>query len=199
MRWVVEALKKEGRWPGRPLGNKGMSLVELVAAVAVLGLLVGITMPSFLTMMRRSQVDAATRHILSDVQRARSLAITTGWEYRVFGFNSDSPSPFANQYRLMARSAGSCCWPADTAAPSAPPLTPNQIAGPWVNMNNEYPGALINPGDIAGQGLFFVAFNARGVRIELDPSFNPLNIRSDSVGAVTRSLNVSLPGIVTIQ
>ena len=47
--------------------------------------------------------------------------------------------------------------------------------------------------------LFFVSFNARGVRIELDGSFNPLNVSSDSVGAVTNSLNVSLPGIVTIQ
>ncbi len=196
MRWVVEALKKEGRWPGRPLGNKGMSLVELVAAVAVLGLLVGITMPSFLTMMRRSQVDAATRHILSDVQRARSLAITTGWEYRVFGFNSDATSPFANQYRLMARSTAAVGWPPDTAAPFQ---NATQIAGQWVNLNNEYPGALINPGDTGGLARFWVAFNARGVRIELDNSFNPLNVSSDSVGAVTRSLNVSLPGIVTIQ
>ena len=195
MQWAVKALKTAGRWPRR-LGNKGVSLIELVAAVAVLGLLVGVAMPSFLTMMRRSQVDAATRHILSDAHRARSLAITTGWEYKFFGYNADAPNPFANQYRFLARSTAAVGWPAEAAAPFQ---SATQIAGPWVNLNNEYPGALINPGDTGGLARFWVAFNARGVRIERDDSFNPLNIRSDSVGAVTRSLNVSLPGIVTIQ
>ncbi len=195
MQWAVETLKMAGRWPRR-LGNKGVSLIELVAAVAVLALLVGVAMPSFLTMVRRSQVDAATRHILSDVHRARSLAITTGWEYKFFGYNSDAPSPFANQYRFLARSTAAVGWPADAAAPFQ---NATQIAGQWVNLNIEYPGALINPGDTGGQARFWVSFNARGVRTELDNSFNPLNIRSDSVGAVTRSLNVSLPGIVTIQ
>ena len=196
MQWAVKALKTAGRWPRR-LGNKGVSLIELVAAVAVLALLVGVAMPSFLTMMRRSQVNAATRHILSDVNRARSLAITTGWEYRILGFNVDAPSPFANQYRFLARANNTIDWTLfETVAPFQ---SPTQMAGPWVNLNNEYPGALINPGDTGGQARFWVAFNARGVRIERDVSFNPLNIRSDSVGAVTRSLNVSLPGIVTIQ
>ncbi len=151
-------------------------------------------MPSFLTLMNRSQVDAATRHILSDVRRARSLAITTGWEYKVLGFNSDAPSGFANQYRFLARRPGGP-WPADTAAPSQ---NATQIAGQWVNLNNEYPGARINPGDTAGTASFWVAFNARGVRIELDPSFNPMVVTDDG-GAVTNLLNVSLPGIVTIQ
>ncbi len=194
MRWHNTS-KTAAKWPRR-LGNKGFSLVELVAAIAVLGLLVGVTMPSFLTMMRRSQVDAATRHILSDVNRARSLAITTGWEYKFFGYNSDAPSPFANQYRFLARSTAAVGWPADAAAPFQ---NATQIAGQWVNLNNEYPGALMNPGDIGGQASFWVSFNARGVRIERDPSFDPLNVSSDSVGAVTNSLNVSLPGTVMIQ
>ncbi len=195
MRWHNTS-KTAAKWPRR-LGNKGFSLVELVAAVAVLGLLVGIATPSFLTMMRRSQVDAATRHILSDVNRARSLAITTGWEYRVFGYNSDAASPFANQYRFLARANSGIDWTLFEAA--APFQNATQIAGQWVNLNNEYPGALINPGDTGGQARFWVAFNARGVRIELDTSFNPLNVSSDSVGAVTNSLNVSLPGTVMIQ
>lgn len=194
MRWAVKALKTAGRWPCR-LGNKGVSLVELVAAVAVLALLAGVAMPTFLTMVRRSQVDAATRQILSDVNRARSVAITTGWEYKFFGYNANAPSPFANQYRFLARSTAAVGWPADTAAPFT---NATQIAGPWVNLNNEYPGALINPGDIGGQARFWVAFNARGVRIELDNSFNPMVV-TDGGGAVTNTLNVSLPGIVTIQ
>jgi len=195
MQWAVKALKTAGRWPRR-LGNKGVSLIELVAAVAVLALLVGVAMPRFQTMVRRSQVDAATRHILSDVNRARSLAITTGWEYKFFGYNSDAPSPFANQYRFLARNPAGGVWPADAAAPIQ---SPTQIAGQWVNLSNIYPGALINPGDTGGQARFWVTLNARGVRIDVDNSFDPMNVRSDSVGAVNRSLSVSLPGIVTIQ
>ena len=161
----------------------------------VLGLLVGVAMPSFQTMVRRSQVDAATRHILSDTNRARSLAITTGWEYKFFGYNADAPNPFANQYRFLARSTAAVGWPAEAAAPFQ---NATQIAGQWVNMNNEYPGARINPGDTGGQARFWVAFNARGVRIELDNSYNPMVVTDDG-GVVTNTLNVSLPGIVMIQ
>jgi len=192
MRRMGQALKTVGGWPRR-LGNEGVSLLELVAAVAVLALLVGLAAPNFLTMMSRSQVDAASRQLLSDVRRARSLAITQGWEYKVLGFNAEADSPFANQYRILARSPGQL-WPDETAAPFQ---NATQIAGPWINVNNEYPGARINPGDLDGTVQFWVAFNARGVRIESD-GFNPLFI-SDGSGSVQRAMAVSLPGVVTIQ
>ena len=193
MRCIVQALKTVGRWPQR-LGNEGVSLIELVAAVAVLAILVGVATPNFLTMMRRSQVDAASRQLLTDVRLARSLAIAQGWEYKIFGFNAGAASPFANQYRFLARANNTIDWTAFEVA--APFQNATQIAGPWFNMNNEYPGARINLGDVSPR--FWVAFNSRGVRIELDPSFNPLRIRDDG-GAVTRQLTVSLPGVVTVQ
>lgn len=193
MRGILQALKAIGRWPQR-LGNEGVSLIELVAAVAVLALLVGVAAPSFLTMMGRSQVDAASRQLLSDVRLARSMAIgQVGWEYKVLGFNANAPSPFANQYRILGRGPGQP-WPADTVAPF--PQNATQMAGPWVNMNAEYSGAMINPAD--GTSRFWVTFNARGVRIDIDNSFNPSLVITDG-GTMQRRVSVSLPGVVTIQ
>ncbi len=196
MEWTVEALKTDGRWPVRPLGNKGFSLIELMAAVAVVALLIGVAAPSFLTMIQGNQVDAGTRRLLADVHRARSQAITTGWEVKILGFNAGAGNGFANQYRLLARANNLTAWLPDLAAPTTPPLTPTQIAGQWVNMNNEYRGVSLNVGDPSPR--FWVTFNARGIRIDQDNSFQNMTI-SDGSGTVTRSMSVSLPGIVTIQ
>jgi Tfp pilus assembly protein FimT len=163
----------------------------MVVTVAILALLVGVAYPIFQSMAGRSTVDAASRQLLGDVRRARSLAITQGWEYKVFGFNVDAASPFANQYRLLARANNTIDWTAyETAAPFQ---DATRMAGPWVNVTNEYTGARMNPGDPTPR--FWIAFNARGIRIELD-NF-PLVITDG--GTVQRSVNVSLPGVVTIQ
>ncbi len=50
-----------------------------------------------------SQVDAAARQRMSDVRRARSLAIAPGWETTIFGFNADTaPLPQCPAQKCIA-------------------------------------------------------------------------------------------------
>lgn len=53
----------------------GFSLVEILAAIAVLGILASIATPRIATMSRGLQVDAAAQQLAGDLERARTEAI----------------------------------------------------------------------------------------------------------------------------
>ncbi|HBM15701.1 MAG TPA: hypothetical protein DD381_05065 [Lentisphaeria bacterium] len=55
---------------------KRFSLVELMAVVAIIGIIMAITLPAFLTMTKGQAVELATREIGSKLKAVRSYAIT---------------------------------------------------------------------------------------------------------------------------
>lgn len=173
--------------PGK---GKGYTVIELLIAAVIAAILVGAAIPSFLGIVQSSRLEAAALQIMSDVRAARSKAISSGWQYRIFGFNVGASSTYKNQYRFMARKPGQP-WPSDTVAPF---VSGTQMAGPWININTLYPGVKLNPQD--GTPRFWVAFDARGVRIETD-SFDPFQVVGQAGGA--KSLRVSTVGSVWIE
>jgi prepilin-type N-terminal cleavage/methylation domain-containing protein len=172
--------------------ERGYTLVEILVATVMLAIIAGIAIPSFLAFTQRSKLDAAVRQIVEDVREARSRASLRGWQYRIYGFNYGAASAYKNQYRLMGRSSSAVAWPAETANPFQ---TATQMAGVWTNMNTTYPGVRINPAD--GTLHFWVAFDARGVAIDVDDSFRPLQVTHQTGG--TMSVSVTTAGGVRIQ
>jgi hypothetical protein len=161
-------------------------------AISIATILAGALVPNILGLMRTYRRDGVVEQIVGDVRKARSKAIMTGWQYRVLGFNAGSSSTYKNQYRIMARSSSGVGWPADTVAPMQ---SSTQMAGGWVNISKLYPGVSLNPNDSTPH--FSVAFDSRGVRIELDTSFDPLVVVSQT-GSV-KSVRVSAVGSASIQ
>lgn len=53
----------------------GFSLVEILAAIAILGILASIATPQIATMARGIQVDSAAQQLAGDLERARTEAI----------------------------------------------------------------------------------------------------------------------------
>ena len=176
----------------RQVRRKGFTVIELLVAVAMAAILIAASMPFFLGTIQRSRFDGAVRQIVSDVREARSRAITTRWQYRIFGYNVGASSAFRNQYRFMARSSATAGWPADTAAPFQ---SATQMAGQWININTLYPGVRLNPQD--GTPRFWVAFDARGAAFEIDGSFDPLVVAGQT--GATKSLRVSVAGSIRVQ
>jgi prepilin-type N-terminal cleavage/methylation domain-containing protein len=172
--------------------GRGYTLVEVLIAVVMMAIIAGLTIPSFLGFMQRSRLDAAVGQIVEHVREARSRATMTGWQYKVLGFNYGGGNALKNQYRLMARSSPAVAWPGDTVAPFQ---SATQMAGVWVNFNNTYPGVRVNPQDTSPR--FWVAFDARGVAFDIDPSFQPLQVTYQTGG--TKTVTVTTAGSVRIQ
>jgi type IV fimbrial biogenesis protein FimT len=63
--------------------NKGFTLVELMVTLAVLGIMVGVAIPSVLAWMPAIYLKDTAFDLKGAMIRARSLAINEGWEYRV--------------------------------------------------------------------------------------------------------------------
>ena len=177
--------------PVRKKGNRGFSIIELMVVVGIALIMVTVAVPAVTTMMRSYRRDGAVQHLVGDLRRARTEAIMTGWQFRIFGYNTVSTSPYKNQYRIMGRSSTAAGWPDDTAAPFQ---SSTQVARDWVNIPRIYQGITLNPGDATSD--FYVAFDSRGVRIELD-SFAPLVV-SGQTGS-TKSVTVSTVGSARIN
>jgi prepilin-type N-terminal cleavage/methylation domain-containing protein len=73
----------------------GLSLTEVLIALALLGLLGAIGAPYLLASLPHYRVKAATRHVLGDLRLARTLAAERGFDALV-AFHCDGP----NTYRL---------------------------------------------------------------------------------------------------
>ena len=171
--------------------EKGFSLVESMLVIGIAAILMGVLVPNLTGFIKNSRRNGAAEQIAGDARKARARAITTGWQYRVYGFNAGASSAYRNMYRIIGRSSSGVAWPADSAAPA---VTATLNIGPWVNMAKLYPGVSLNPSD--GTDHFWVGFDSRGVRFEIDPSFDPLYVTNQ--GQVS-SMTVSAVGSVDIQ
>jgi prepilin-type N-terminal cleavage/methylation domain-containing protein len=166
--------------------SRGFSVIELLLVMGIVLILVSVSVPSLGTMMRTYRQGAAMQQIIGDLRKARSEAIRTGWQYRIFGFNAAASSEYRNQYRLMGRQSSAIAWPADTVDAFT---SGTQLAGAWVDIDSLYPGIRFNPDDATAD--FSVVFDARGVRLSFD-SFDPLIV--DMSSGTSKSVIVSTVG-----
>jgi prepilin-type N-terminal cleavage/methylation domain-containing protein len=91
---------------------KGLSLVELLMALAILAVLAGIGTPYLLSSLPALRVNAAVRQLLGDLRLARALSVERGLDVLVcfpaaepnrYRLAFDSyPAPPANDHRLTA-------------------------------------------------------------------------------------------------
>ncbi len=180
----------------RQVGRKGYTLIEIAVVVGIIIVMAMVGLPFFTAMMQNSRLDGATRQLADDVREARSKATLSGWQYRILGGNAGGSSSYTNQYRLMGRSSTAIAWPVDTSPyfnfPTPSPGA-TQMAGPWINFNQLYPGINLNPSN--SNTSFYVSFSSQGVTFE-SMSF-PIQIFNQSGGS--RQVSVTSAGSVRIQ
>ncbi len=80
--------------------SSGFSLAELLVVVAIMGLLVGVSVPAFMNFLRAFRLKSSGRQVVGDMQLARQRAITRSRDYYVF-FETDLNSHTINRYRIV--------------------------------------------------------------------------------------------------
>jgi type IV fimbrial biogenesis protein FimT len=170
--------------------SAGFTTLELLIVVAIAMVLVGIATPNFIALLQSMRRDGTVQYIVGDIRKARSEAVRTGWQYRIYGYKSGAGNNYANQYRVMARLSSAVAWPTATDASYE---DADQILRDWVDIDALYPGVTLNLG---GAADFAVAFDSRGVRTETS-NFDPLVVSDDT--GTQRSIRVSAVGNVRIE
>jgi len=135
--------------------------MELLTALVIAAILIGAAMPSFLSMIRRSRLNAATRQVISEIRAVQSMAVTRG---DIFGFHWGADVGMApSMYRIESNQTGNCVdWPlpGDTMA------TNPDIIRDWLDLSVEYPGVTITAvQDNGGNPLGGVMFNPQGASV----------------------------------
>lgn len=82
----------------KSISQRGVTLMEMVIVVVVIGVIAGMAVPSFLTYMPKLKVKAYARDIVSELRLARSRAVTERRPYgvafnlekRAFAFFADT-------------------------------------------------------------------------------------------------------------
>ncbi len=184
----------------RHIGNAGFSLIELLTAIAIAVILIGVAMPSFLSMIQRSRIDGGARQVLYEIRSAQSYAISRGG---VFGFHwGGDPIPTGrlnSEYRIVR-----------DRNPPLPPCSFPLVGDPqdgtdvirtWWDLARDYPGVTIQSVQDANNiTIGGVMFNSRGASVNTcDPVAFPLTINIADTSGALRTLQVQRAGRVVIQ
>lgn len=73
----------------RILGVRGITLIELMTTVVIIGIMAAMISPKFEKAYKRMQFRSATRDLSSTLKLARSMAVTSKDQYGVFFNTSD--------------------------------------------------------------------------------------------------------------
>lgn len=107
--------------PNLPATQRGVSLLELMVALSVLGVLLAIGVPSYTSITRDNQIAAQSSNLLQAITLARSEALKRGLRVSV--------CPIANDNTTTC-------------------LTANDWAGGWMIFEDDFGGAgAVDPGD----------------------------------------------------
>lgn len=173
--------------------QRGVSVVGMIVALAIGGMILLIAVPAFTRAIDRSRLDIATRQLANDLRNARSKAITTGWEYKLIGFGNPSTNAMRNRYRLLGRRTSASAWPLDTTSVFT---TTTQSAGPWTDPATVDTSLQLLPGGAGADSRFEIGFNSLGAVSVATGDFTPFQIR---VKGDLASIQVSVVGGVTTQ
>lgn len=195
----VHPPKQRGTMRRRPagrLGDQGFTVVEVLSALVIAAILIGTAMPSFLSMIRGSRLNAATRQVISEIRAVQSLAVTRGGVYG-FHWGGDPLVGMATSvYRFERDSTGLCGWP----APAATTGTDPDVIRDWRDLSIEYPGVTITAvQDNGGNPLGGVMFNPQGASVNTCTAVSfPLTVTVADGSGNTRTIQIRSAGSARI-
>jgi len=167
-----------GGWTGQG-GGKGFTVIELLVALAMIVILVGASMPFFLTLLQNYRFDGAVQKVLVDLRYAQSVAVSRGGQ-AAFHWGNDLIPAKPNTYRIERSTDGGGTW--------------TEVTG-WYDLAGEFQGITIQSvKDNAGVTLSRVRFDARGASIAT--TSHPIRITLVNTAGTLRTVEVLPTGTV---
>ncbi|MGR3319085.1 MAG: GspH/FimT family pseudopilin [Candidatus Anammoxibacter sp.] len=121
--------------------QKGLSLIELLVVVAIIAVIIGITIPSYLRLKPTIRINGAARQIVSDLMWAKMKAVSENNDY-VIVFGTPTSSLVSNAYNIY-----------DDDNDNMSNLTNGDPEG---RMENELVKTVIIPNDFKGVSFDYV-------------------------------------------
>ncbi len=137
---------------------RGFSLIELVIALVILGIIIATALPSYLQWRDNLEYKTTTRAVVAALREARSRAITNNQPHQVI-FDSAN-----KQYRLTDYTTWTSLAP-DVSLYTGPTTTPYIVQ---YNPNGTSSGGTINVQDPGGTQHFQIVVNTTG-RVVVTP------------------------------
>jgi type IV fimbrial biogenesis protein FimT len=165
----------------RRTSNRGLTVIELMITVAILGILASVVVPSFGNFLAKRRVEGAASELSTDLQFARSEAVARNAEVRIL-FGTGCYAIY-----LASATAASC-----TQAGGAS-ITPGAALIKSVQLESGSPVSMTR-----GDSLSFFTFEPVVGAASNDVNANPgvLNVTSTSGKPWSLQLRVTLQGRV---
>jgi len=175
--------------------SPGMTLVEFVVTIGIIGVLAGVAIPGILGSIQRRGVDGASRRLTEDIRLAQSTALTRGVQARLVVFDETGTAPNlpatgtlsdatkANKYRIEIRTSATAAWPGLSDLPGAS----SNVITEWNDIASNYRGVVVTTGNT-------VVFNSMGGLVN---SSAPSIVLEGTGG--TRTVQTNLIGRATVQ
>ena len=93
----------------RIINNRGFTLVELLVVIGILGVMMGIAIPSFFSTTSKTALKRSTWDVMVELKASRQLAISRNMQFRDI-FTLGASDVLARQFRVNSSSA----WQDDT-------------------------------------------------------------------------------------
>ncbi len=155
----------------------GFTLIEMMVAVAIMGILAAVAFPSLQTMLRNSEVRNAAESVVNGLQRARAEAVSRNSNVDfVFGANSSWSVNVVNPaFEIEARSAneGSKNVTINVLPTGATTVTFNNFGGVVANADASAPITQIDLAAPGSNQTLRVTIGVGGNARMCDPNLAP--------------------------
>ena len=113
--------------------SKGFTIIELMVAIAIIGIMMSVAIPNFVALQQRQRIRAAAVEIAQDFRQIRERALAMSQEFQVTSPNPHEyqiahPSGRVSVYKLGHTSGGNLAFGTTNAA-GAPPEDPDGVVG----------------------------------------------------------------------